>query len=97
MNKNMGRKEESREPKKSVFEKMYMEFFISVIGVLKIVLTAIGGGIGIWGVINLLESYGEGNGSSRSQGIKQLMAGGGIVVIAQTVVPLLANLFSTTE
>lgn len=31
---------------------------------------------------------------SKSQGIKQLMAGGGIVIVAQTVIPQLTSLFS---
>ncbi|MBQ2350292.1 MAG: hypothetical protein II393_03395 [Cytophagales bacterium] len=31
---------------------------------------------------------------AKSQGIKQLMAGGGIVIIAQTVIPQLTSLFS---
>ncbi|CUN90809.1 Maff2 family [Roseburia hominis] len=30
----------------------------------------------------------------KSQGIKQLMAGGGIVIVAQTVIPQLTSLFS---
>lgn len=32
--------------------------------------------------------------SDKSQGIKQLMAGGGIVIVAQTVIPQLTSLFS---
>ena len=31
---------------------------------------------------------------SKSQGMKQLMAGGGVALIGTTLVPLLANLFS---
>ena len=76
-------------------EEESMEFFAATISVLKIVLTAIGAGIGIWGVVELLESYGDGGGSSRSKGIKQLMSGGGIIIVAQTVIPLMANLFTT--
>lgn len=71
-----------------------MEFFTTTVTGLKTVVTALGGGIGVWGVINLLEGYGSENGASKSQGVKQLMAGGGIVIIAQTVIPQLANLFS---
>ena len=72
-----------------------MAFFTTSVNTLKIVVTAIGAGIGIWGVINLLESYGQENPSSRSQGIKQLMSGGGIIIVAQTVIPMLATLFTT--
>lgn len=71
-----------------------MAFFTTTVESLKTVVTALGGGVGVWGVINLLEGYGSENGASKSQGIKQLMAGGGIVIIAQTVIPQLANLFS---
>ena len=30
----------------------------------------------------------------KSQGIKQLMSGGGIIIVAQTVIPQLSSLFS---
>ena len=71
-----------------------MAFFGSAVDTLKIVVTAIGAGIGIWGIINLLEGYGQDNAASKSQGIKQLMAGGGVVIIAQTLIPLLSGMFS---
>ncbi len=51
-----------------------MEFFTTTVAGLKTVVTALGGGIGVWGVINLLEGYGSENGASKSQGVKQLMA-----------------------
>ena len=35
-----------------------MEFFNSAIGVLQTLVIALGAGLGIWGVINLLEGYG---------------------------------------
>ncbi|VFB17463.1 Maff2 family [Urinicoccus massiliensis] len=43
------------------------------------------------GVINLMEGYGNDNPGAKSQGIKQLMAGGGIVLIGLKLIPLLAN------
>ena len=49
--------------------------------------------LGIWGVINLLEGYGQDNPASKSQGMKQLMAGGGVALIGITLVPLLSGLF----
>ena len=36
--------------------------------------SAIGAGVGVWGVINLLEGYGNDNPGAKSQGIKQFMA-----------------------
>ena len=74
-----------------------MEFFGNAVDGLVLVVTAIGGGLGVWGVINLLEGYGNDNAASKGQGIKQLMSGGGIIIIAQTVIPLLKNLFTVTS
>ena len=50
-------------------------------------------GLGIWGVINLMEGYGNDNPGAKSQGMKQLMAGGGVALIGTTLVPLLTGLF----
>ncbi len=47
-----------------------MEFFDSAVGVLQILVIALGAGLGIWGVINLLESYGQDNPDSKSRGMK---------------------------
>ena len=58
-----------------------MDFFVQAVNVLKVLVMAIGAGLGAWGVINLLEGYGSDNPGAKSQGIKQLMSGGGIVLI----------------
>ena len=71
-----------------------MAFFNSAVGVLQTLVVALGAGLGIWGAINLLEGYGNDNPGAKSQGIKQLMSGGGIVIVAQTVIPQLTSLFS---
>ena len=60
-----------------------MAFFSSAVTVLQTLVIAIGAGLGIWGVINLLEGYGNDNPGAKSQGIKQLMAGGGVALIFQ--------------
>jgi len=70
-----------------------MAFFTTAVDTLKILVIAIGAGLGAWGLINLLEGYGNDNPGAKSQGIKQLMAGGGIVVIGVTLIPLLSGLF----
>ena len=70
-----------------------MGFFTTSVTGLKTVVTAIGAGVGVWGVINLLEGYGNDNPGAKSQGIKQLMAGGGVVLIGTTLIPLLSGLF----
>ena len=51
-----------------------MEFFNQAIDILKILVMALGAGLAVWGVINLLEGYGSDNPAAKSQGIKQLMA-----------------------
>jgi hypothetical protein len=71
-----------------------MAFFAQAINVLKMLVCAIGGGVAVWGVINLMEGYGNDNPGAKSQGIKQLMAGGGIFVVGIVLVPLLAGLFT---
>ena len=70
-----------------------MAFFNSAIGVLQTLVIALGAGLGIWGAINLLEGYGNDNPGVKSQGMKQLMAGGGVALIGITLVPLLSGLF----
>lgn len=71
-----------------------MTFFTSAIGILKTLVIALGAGLAVWGVINLLEGYGNDNPGAKSQGIKQLMAGGGVVLIGTQLIPLLSGLFS---
>ena len=70
-----------------------MTFFQSAITTLQTLVIALGAGLAVWGVINLLEGYGNDNPGAKSQGIKQLMAGGGIALIGTQLIPLLANLF----
>ncbi len=38
-----------------------MEFFTSAINILQTLVVAIGAGLAVWGVINLLEGYGNDN------------------------------------
>ena len=71
-----------------------MEFFIAAIEVLKTIIILLGCVLGAWGLINLLEAYGSDNPGSKSQGMKQLMAGAGVAVVGMVLVPLLSGLFS---
>lgn len=70
-----------------------MEFFNAAVGVLQTLVVALGAGLAIWGGINLMEGYGNDNPGAKSQGMKQLMAGGGVALIGRSLVPLLADLF----
>ena len=55
-----------------------MQFFASAVTTLQTLVVALGAGLAVWGVVNLLEGYGSDNAAAKSQGIKQLMAGGGV-------------------
>ena len=46
-----------------------MEFFNSAVDVLQTLVIALGAGLGIWGVINLLEGYGNDNPGAKWPGI----------------------------
>ena len=70
-----------------------MAFFNSAVTVLQTLVIALGAGLGIWGAINLMEGYCNDNPGAKSQGMKQLMAGGGVALIGITLVPLLSGLF----
>ena len=76
-------------------EEKQMAFFQSAVGVLQTLVIALGAGLGIWGVVNLMEGYGNDNPGAKSQGIKQLMVGGGVALIGTTLVPLLSGLFKS--
>ena len=69
-----------------------MDFFNSAVEVLQTLVVALGGGLCVWGVINLLEGYGNDNPGAKSQGVKQLVAGGGVALIGITLIPLLSGL-----
>ena len=73
-----------------------MQFFSTAVSQLGTIVIGLGAGLGVWGVINLLEGYGNDNPGAKSQGIKQLMAGGGVALIGITLIPLLSGLLSTT-
>lgn len=44
-----------------------MAFFTSAISTLQILMTALGAGLGVWDVINLLEGYGNDNSGANTQ------------------------------
>ena len=71
-----------------------MDFFNHAVTVLQTLVIALGAGLGVWGGINLLEGYGSDNPGAKSQGMKQLVAGGGVALIGITLVPLLSGLLA---
>jgi hypothetical protein len=72
----------------------YMQFFDSAISTLQTLVIALGAGLAVWGVINLLEGYGNDNPGAKSQGMKQLMAGAGVALVGIMLIPLLSGLFA---
>lgn len=78
---------------KKEMEEDFMQFFTSAVSTLQTLVVALGAGLAVWGVINLLEGYGSDNPGAKSQGIKQLMAGGGVILLGTTLVPMLSGLF----
>ncbi len=69
-------------------------FITTACTVLKSVICLIGGGVSLWGVVNLLEGYGNDNPGAKSQGMKQLMAGLGLILLAVILVPVLQNMMT---
>ena len=47
-------------------EVLFMAFFNSAVGVLQTLVVALGAGLAVWGVVNLLEGYGNDNRAMRS-------------------------------
>lgn len=70
-----------------------MEFFNSAVDTLQTIVVGLGGALCVWGGVNLLEGYGADNPASKSQGMKQLMSGGGVILIGTQLIPLLSGLF----
>lgn len=50
-----------------------MEFINQAVTVLQTLVVALGAGLAVWGVVNLMEGYGNDNPGAKSQGIKHLM------------------------
>ena len=74
----------------------YTSFLTAGVSALKVVIIAVGGGLAVLGVVNLLEGYGNDNPSAKSQGMKQFMAGAGVMLIGALLVPKLSELIPTS-
>lgn len=70
-----------------------MQFFYAAIDLLALIVIGLGAGFAVSGIINLLEAYGNDSSGAKGQGIKQLIAGGGIIAIGIILVPQLKTLF----
>ncbi len=47
-----------------------MEFFNSAVNTLQTIVIGLGGGLCVWGGVNLLEGYGQDNPGAKSQGVR---------------------------
>jgi len=70
-------------------------FMGEMLDILGLVLIAIGGGLGIWGIVNLLEGYGSDQQAAKSSGMKQLMAGIGVAIVGVVGVEALKDFVDT--
>ena len=69
-----------------------MAFINQAVTVLQTLVIALGAGLAVWGVVNLMEGYGNDNPGAKSQGIKQLMADCGVVLDGETLIPPVSGL-----
>ena len=70
------------------------DFINKTVIVLQSLVSLIGAGLAIWGVVNLIEGYSGDNAAAKSQGIKQLMAGLALILVGLFVVPILGNMMN---
>lgn len=70
-----------------------MTFFNTAVDSLSTIVNGLGISLAIWGIVNLLEGYGNDNAGAKSQGIKQFVAGAGVVVVGTSLIPMLKDLF----
>ena len=71
-----------------------MNFFTSSVDILKTGVTTLGAGLAIYGLINLGEGYGGDNPGAKSQGVKQLIAGGIVALVGIALVPQLSTMLT---
>lgn len=69
-----------------------MAIFTQAISTLQIIVNVIGGGMAILGIIQLLMAQSEQNAAQKQTGFSLLVAGGGICLVANTLVPMLASM-----
>ena len=58
-----------------------MRIFTSAVNILQTLVVAIGAGLGVWGVMNLMEGYGNDNPGLKARESNSLMSGGGVILI----------------
>ncbi|MFR6397754.1 Maff2 family mobile element protein [Ruminococcus sp.] len=70
--------------------------FLDTVETVSVVCILIGAGLGVWGVVNLIEGYGNDNPGAKSQGMKQLMAGLALILLGIVTIPVLVGMMNIT-
>ncbi len=71
-----------------------MEFWNTAVKLMQAMVVAYGAYLCIQGGIGLGEGFAENNPAQKSSGGKLLVAGGGVILVGITMVPMLANMFT---
>ncbi|MBS4900069.1 MAG: conjugal transfer protein [Clostridiales bacterium] len=71
-----------------------MEFWSNGVNVLKLVITLFGAAMLVFGIIEILVAFAQDAPAKKTQGIGFTIAGGGIIVVAQALIPLLGKMAS---
>ena len=66
-----------------------MTFINQAVTVLQTLVIALGAGLAVWGVVNLMEGYGNDNPGAKSQGIKQNKSPSPRDISCYSLIPLL--------
>ncbi len=69
-----------------------MEIFTTGLSLVKNIVTVIGGAMCIIGAIQFFMGQSESNAAEKKTGMSLFIAGAGIALIAQTLIPMLGNL-----
>jgi len=71
-----------------------MEFFQSGVELLQKLVTAIGGGLVVVGLVQFMLAQKDHDAGGKSTAVNMVMGGGGLALIGMVLVPMLGGLFS---
>lgn len=68
-----------------------MEALTAGMEIIQKVIFAIGAGTAAWGAYTFFDGYKSENSADKDKGLKQLISGGGFILVAQTLIPMITN------
>ena len=71
-----------------------MEIWTAGVNIFQVIVTLVGAVMLIIGIVNYLEGHSSENAASKSTGGKLMVAGGGIILVGQTLVPMLTGMLA---